>query len=43
MVNARDVGRHMIEDREVEELYRKMTKISPSKYKHPKLVAQDLT
>ena len=40
MVTARDLGRDMIEDREVEEKYRKIPKISPSKYKPPKFVTQ---
>ena len=40
MVSARDLGRDMIEDREVEEKYRKIPKISPSKYKPPKVATQ---
>ena len=40
VVTARDLGRDMIEDREVEEKYHKIPKISPSKYKPPKFVTQ---
>ena len=42
MVTARDLERDMIEDREVEEKYRKIPKISPSKHKPPKFVTQKI-
>ena len=35
MVTARDLGRDMIEDREVEEKYRKIPKISPPNINPP--------